>query len=65
MSCVAVDAIRPAHGAQGWFKFGGVEFFKINITQKVGEKTAWDNRTSIYLLSSACAEFIADIFLCP
>jgi len=50
---------------QGWFKFGGVEFFKINITQKVGEKTAWDNRTSIYLLSSACAEFIADIFLCP
>ncbi|KAJ1458734.1 mitochondrial carrier domain-containing protein [Pelagophyceae sp. CCMP2097] len=50
---------------QGWFKFGGVEFFKINITKKVGEQTAWDNRDSIYLLSSACAEFIADIFLCP
>jgi len=50
---------------QGWFKFGGVEFFKINITKKVGEQTAWDNRNSIYLLSSACAEFIADIFLCP
>lgn len=26
---------------------------------------AWDNRTGIYLGSAACAEFIADIFLCP
>mmetsp|Transcript_37979 Transcript_37979/g.121890 ORF Transcript_37979/g.121890 Transcript_37979/m.121890 type:complete len:316 (+) Transcript_37979:141-1088(+) len=50
---------------QGWFKFGGVEFFKINLTKKLGEKTAWENRNSIYLLSSAMAEFIADIFLCP
>jgi len=50
---------------QGWFKFGGVEFFKINITSSIGEKAAWDNKTSIYLVSSACAEFIADIFLCP
>merc|ERR1712196_257169 len=37
---------------QGWFKF-------------VGEQKAWDNRNSIYLASSAMAEFIADIFLCP
>merc|ERR1712087_671403 len=50
---------------QGWFKFGGVEFFKINITKSVGEQKAWDNRNSIYLASSAMAEFIADIFLCP
>ena len=50
---------------QGWFKFGGVEYFKINITNKVGDQTAWDNRNSIYLASSAMAEFIADIFLCP
>jgi len=50
---------------QGWFKFGGVEFFKINITEKIGEKKAWDNRNNIYLVSSACAEFIADVFLCP
>jgi len=50
---------------QGWFKFGGVEFFKINITQSIGEQKAWDNKTSIYLVSAACAEFIADIFLCP
>jgi len=50
---------------QGWFKFGGVEFFKINIAQKVGEKKAWENRTAIYLGAAAMAEFIADIFLCP
>jgi solute carrier family 25 phosphate transporter 3 len=50
---------------QGWFKFGGVEFFKVNIAQSLGEQKAWDNRTAIYLGSSAMAEFIADIFLCP
>jgi len=50
---------------QGWFKFGGVEFFKINITQSLGDETAWKYRTPIYLVSAACAEFIADIFLCP
>jgi solute carrier family 25 phosphate transporter 3 len=50
---------------QGWFKFGGVEFFKINFTRSLGEQKAYDNRTGIYLLSAACAEFIADIFLCP
>ena len=26
---------------------------------------AWENRTSIYLGSAACGEFIADCFLCP
>jgi len=50
---------------QGWFKFGGVEFFKVNIAQAIGEQKAWDNRTAIYLGASAMAEFIADIFLCP
>jgi solute carrier family 25 phosphate transporter 3 len=50
---------------QGWFKFGGVEFFKINIAQAAGEETAWKYRTGIYLVAAACAEFIADIFLCP
>merc|ERR1712146_875504 len=30
-----------------------------------GEQSAWDNRVSIYLAASACAEFIADLFLCP
>ena len=50
---------------QGWFKFGGVEFFKINITDSIGAEAAWNNRNSIYLASSAMAEFIADVFLCP
>lgn len=50
---------------QGWFKFGGVEFFKINFAQALGERKAWDNRFGIYLVAAACAEFIADIFLCP
>ena len=50
---------------QGWFKFGGVEFFKINAAQYLGEQKAWDNRTAIYLGAAAGAEFIADIFLCP
>jgi solute carrier family 25 phosphate transporter 3 len=49
----------------GWFKFGGVEFFKVNFAQTLGEEKAWENRTAIYLASSAMAEFIADIFLCP
>merc|ERR1712127_379091 len=50
---------------QGWFKFGGVEFFKIKAAKALGEKKAWDNRTAIYLGAAAGAEFIADIFLCP
>jgi solute carrier family 25 phosphate transporter 3 len=50
---------------QGWFKFGGVEFFKITAAQKLGDESAWANRTLIYLAAAACAEFIADIFLCP
>mmetsp|Transcript_58896 Transcript_58896/g.137617 ORF Transcript_58896/g.137617 Transcript_58896/m.137617 type:complete len:315 (-) Transcript_58896:96-1040(-) len=50
---------------QGWFKFGGFEFFKIQFAKQLGDKKAWDNRNSIYLGASGCAEFIADIFLCP
>merc|ERR1712159_60414 len=50
---------------QGWFKFGGVEFFKITFAKSLGEQKAYNNRTGIYLVSAAGAEFIADIFLCP
>merc|ERR1712196_596112 len=50
---------------QGWFKFGGVEFFKIEAAAALGEKKAWENRTAIYLGAAAGAEFVADIFLCP
>jgi len=50
---------------QGWFKFGGVEIFKTRWAKGMGEQSAWNNRTAITLGASACAEFIADIFLCP
>lgn len=50
---------------QGWFKFGGVEFFKIEAVKALGEKKSWENRTAIYLGAAAGAEFIADCFLCP
>lgn len=50
---------------QGWFKFGGVELFKVNTAQYLGVEKAWEYRIPIYLGAAACAEFIADIFLCP
>ena len=50
---------------QGWFKFGGVEFFKIKATEALGKEKAWEMRIPIYLGAAAAAEFIADIFLCP
>jgi len=50
---------------QGWFKFGGVEFFKIQAVEALGTEKAWENKTPIYLGAAALSEFIADIFLCP
>jgi len=50
---------------QGWFKFGGVEFFKIQATKFLGDREAYKYRLPIYLGSAAAAEFVADIFLCP
>ncbi len=43
----------------------GVEFFKVKSVEILGEEKGWKNRQFIYLGASACAEFIADIFLCP
>jgi len=60
-----VGATAVGYFVQGWFKFGGVEFFKIQLCQRLGEQSAWDNRTPVYLAASAMAEFIADLFLCP
>merc|ERR1711976_408820 len=47
---------------QGWFKFGGVEFFKIKAVESMGEEKAWENKTAIYLGAAAAAEPIADGF---
>jgi solute carrier family 25 phosphate transporter 3 len=60
-----LGATAAGYFVQGWFKFGGVEFFKINIANRLGERKAWENRTPIYLAAAAMAEFIADLFLCP
>jgi len=50
---------------QGAFKFGGYEFFKQQCINNFGYETAANNRTAVYLASSAAAEFFADIALCP
>ncbi|KAK2747776.1 mitochondrial phosphate carrier protein [Myotisia sp. PD_48] len=50
---------------QGAFKFGGYEFFKKQSINYLGYDTAANNRTAVYLASAACAEFFADIALCP
>jgi solute carrier family 25 (mitochondrial phosphate transporter), member 3 len=50
---------------QGAFKFGGYEFFKQQSINALGYETASNNRTAVYLASSAAAEFFADIALCP
>jgi solute carrier family 25 phosphate transporter 3 len=60
-----LGATAAGYFIQGWFKFGGVEFFKINCVEAMGEEKAWNNKTAIYLASAAAAETIADIFLCP
>ncbi|GIJ83517.1 mitochondrial phosphate carrier protein [Aspergillus pseudoviridinutans] len=50
---------------QGAFKFGGYEFFKQQCINQLGYEAASNNRTAVYLASSAAAEFFADIALCP
>jgi len=60
-----LGATAAGYFVQGWFKFGGVEFFKIKTAQLLGDEAAWKYRTAIYLGSSAAAEVIADVFLCP
>ncbi|OZJ01512.1 hypothetical protein BZG36_05579 [Bifiguratus adelaidae] len=50
---------------QGAFKFGGYEFWKKTFIDYFGVEKASQHRTSIYLVSSAIAEFFADVVLCP
>jgi solute carrier family 25 phosphate transporter 3 len=60
-----LGATAAGYFVQGWFKFGGVEFFKIKAVESMGEEKAWENKTPIYLGAAAAAETIADVFLCP
>lgn len=50
---------------QGAFKFGGYEFFKKQAIDFVGLEKARQNRTTVYSISAASAEFFASIALCP
>lgn len=50
---------------QGFAKFGFYEIFKDVYKKVVGEENALKYQTVGFLVSSACAEFIADILLCP
>ena len=60
-----LGATAAGYFVQGWFKFGGVEYFKIKSVETLGEEKAWEKKTQIYIGAAAGAEFIADLFLCP
>ncbi|CAL7937865.1 unnamed protein product [Xylocopa violacea] len=53
------------YSIQGMFKFGLYEVFKVYYSALAGEEMAYEYRTSLYLVSSASAEFFADIGLAP
>ncbi|CAG0880918.1 unnamed protein product [Cyprideis torosa] len=53
------------YGVQGFFKFGLYEMFKVYYSEMVGEETAYLWRTTLFLTSSASAEFFADVGLAP
>ncbi|XP_034944051.1 phosphate carrier protein, mitochondrial [Chelonus insularis] len=53
------------YSMQGMFKFGLYEVFKVYYSTLAGEEMSYEYRTSLYLISSASAEFFADIALAP
>jgi solute carrier family 25 phosphate transporter 3 len=53
------------YGAQGFGKFGFYEIFKDVYAGIVGKENAAKYQTTGFLVASACAEVIADTFLCP
>ncbi|XP_043601442.1 phosphate carrier protein, mitochondrial [Bombus pyrosoma] len=53
------------YSIQGMFKFGLYEVFKVYYSALAGEEMAYEYRTTLYLISSASAEFFADIGLAP
>ncbi|SAM00453.1 hypothetical protein [Absidia glauca] len=50
---------------QGALKFGGYEFWKKTMIDAIGVEKATEYRMPIYMVSSAIAEFFADVALCP
>ncbi|KAK9465517.1 mitochondrial carrier domain-containing protein [Lipomyces arxii] len=62
---VGFGATMIGYSFQGAGKYGFYEVFKKKYADLVGEETAHNYRTVVYLAASASAEFIADVFLCP
>jgi solute carrier family 25 (mitochondrial phosphate transporter), member 3 len=50
---------------QGACKFGFYEYFKSRAVDWIGQERASRNPLKVYLASSAAAETVASIFLCP
>ncbi|KAH3674981.1 hypothetical protein WICPIJ_009367 [Wickerhamomyces pijperi] len=53
------------YALQGSGKYGFYEIFKYQYSNLVGHEFAEKNKTALYLASSASAEFLADLALCP
>jgi solute carrier family 25 phosphate transporter 3 len=53
------------YSMQGLGKFGFYEIFKVFYADLIGEELAYQWRTTLYLASSASAEFFADMLLAP
>jgi len=53
------------YSAQGLFKFGLYEVFKVKYAELLGEENTYVYRTGLFLAASASAEFFADIALAP
>lgn len=49
------------YSAQGLFKFGLYEVFKVKYAEIIGEENSYLYRTGLYLAASASAEFFADM----
>lgn len=53
------------YSLQGACKYGFYEYFKKKYADIVGPEAAFQYRTPLYLFTSASAEVIADVALCP
>ncbi|OMJ14583.1 Phosphate carrier protein, mitochondrial [Smittium culicis] len=53
------------YSMQGAAKYGFYDYFKYKYASIMGEEFTNKYRTALYLASSASAEVIADVFLCP
>uniref|UniRef100_A0A146KSI9 Phosphate carrier protein, mitochondrial n=1 Tax=Lygus hesperus TaxID=30085 RepID=A0A146KSI9_LYGHE len=53
------------YSMQGACKFGFYEYFKVLYSSLLSEEKAFAWRTGVFLIASASAEFIADVFLVP